>query len=271
MDKGVVDSAVAQAKKFLKLDDKYSNADLRTAYRSLARLFHPDKNPNGRETFEGVKKAYELLCSIEMHVAETDLSNVLLLIKTQSIIYRRFNDRVCDQQYPAYKLLVSVITVPRIVSDAISDLDFELLDVGTVLIYQTCVASIHNALEFVQMDCLPALLSILTFLLRRIKSDMSPPIPDSFLCALRALIIISSLEDGKEALCELSTDFAMAIKETVELVTRIPSAAEAALEIIANCASLQGLQMAFTNVGIIWKLVPFALVTIQYSVIVYSS
>jgi preprotein translocase subunit Sec63 len=32
--------------------------DIRQAYRGLARKFHPDKNPEGREVFEKIQKAY---------------------------------------------------------------------------------------------------------------------------------------------------------------------------------------------------------------------
>ena len=41
----------------LKVGD--GSKDLRRAYRSLARKFHPDKNPAGRETFEAIQNSYE--------------------------------------------------------------------------------------------------------------------------------------------------------------------------------------------------------------------
>ena len=48
----------------------------------------------------------QLLSHIELKVTETDLNNVVLLIKTQNIIYRRFSADVSDQKYPAYPLLI---------------------------------------------------------------------------------------------------------------------------------------------------------------------
>ena len=113
MAKGVEDSAVEDAKNVLGFEGKQvTYADLRRSYKNLARKFHPDKNPNGRQMFEKIRIAYELLSSVDMEVTETDLDNVVLLIKAQNIIYRRFSDAVSDQKYPAFQHLLDVLTVP---------------------------------------------------------------------------------------------------------------------------------------------------------------
>jgi hypothetical protein len=61
-----------------------------------------------------IRKAYDLLSSIELNNIETDFNNVLLLIKTQNIIYRRFPSHVNDQKYPAYDDLISVLLIPQL-------------------------------------------------------------------------------------------------------------------------------------------------------------
>ena len=65
MAKGIVDSAVTDAKKLLLLGERFDNKELRKAYKNLARQYHPDKNPNGREMFEKIHVAYEVGARIE--------------------------------------------------------------------------------------------------------------------------------------------------------------------------------------------------------------
>ena len=125
MKKGIVDSSIQDAKKLLKLGST-TNADLRKAYKHLARQYHPDKNPNGREMFEQIHVAYELLSSIELKLIETDLHHVVLLVKTQNIIYRWYSTFVADQKYPAYKLLCEVLRVPGEDEEPLEGVDLEL-------------------------------------------------------------------------------------------------------------------------------------------------
>ena len=142
MTKGVEDKSVAAAEDLLGLPKgKFNNQDLRKAYKKLARMYHPDKNPNGRDMFEAIHKAYQLLSNVELKLLETDLSDVVLFLKTQNIIYRRFAEAVSDQKYPAYPLLISVLNVPDVSSDVdISEIDSQLVITGTLLCFLTVVS-----------------------------------------------------------------------------------------------------------------------------------
>jgi len=47
----------------LEVDKKASQEDIKSAYRRLARLYHPDKNkvPEAEEIFKGIAEAYSVL------------------------------------------------------------------------------------------------------------------------------------------------------------------------------------------------------------------
>lgn len=66
---------------------------VRKSYYRLAQMYHPDKNANGREIFERVNAAYEFLCSRSVLSANgPNPSNIVLILRTQSILFDRYAD-----------------------------------------------------------------------------------------------------------------------------------------------------------------------------------
>lgn len=66
---------------------------IRKSYYRLAQMYHPDKNPNGREIFEKVNQAYEFLCSRSVWSSGgPDPKNIVLILRTQSILFERYPD-----------------------------------------------------------------------------------------------------------------------------------------------------------------------------------
>ena len=259
MTKGVVPTAVSEAKKILSLPDKFDNGDLRRCYRNLARKYHPDKNPNGREMFERIHVAYELLSNVELKVTETDINNVILLIKTQNIIYRRFADAVSDQKYPAYKLLMTVLNVPPM-GQVIEAPDADLLISGTMLMYYTCCISPLNGKEFVKSGAILKLYEIFVYSIAAFKIPVTADLAKQLLTfGMKAFMSVAQFEVGQEAILELCPKFAENIYDLMCLQKSIPVAAENGIELIARCASIAGLQDAFANAGLIWKLIPMLL------------
>ena len=53
----------------LGVDASATPEEIRRAYRRLAVRYHPDKNPNGREMFEQISRAYETLSDEELRAA----------------------------------------------------------------------------------------------------------------------------------------------------------------------------------------------------------
>ena len=259
MEKGIVDASVDEAKKALEVEGPCSTSTLRSAYRKLARKYHPDKNPNGREKFERIKEAYELLCSIEMEVAETDLRNVLLLLKTQNIIYRRFHDRLKNQQYPAYSLVLKVLKIPHDGAEG-NGFETELLDESITLIFNTCATSIQNAADFINAGYFPSLAEVVGYMLNSSREADTLRLPLSFLFALKAIEIMSRLEEGRNALRDMCPDFAVTIASTINIAPSLPMAALYGLRIMSNSASSVELQKIFVCVGTVWKVLPLIMV-----------
>lgn len=88
---------VQQAYSDLDIDlNKFPKPDesmIRKSYYRLAQKYHPDKNPNGREIFEKVNQAYEFLCSRNVWTSGgPDPNNIVLILRTQSILFERYAD-----------------------------------------------------------------------------------------------------------------------------------------------------------------------------------
>ncbi|KEG15603.1 endosomal trafficking protein RME-8 [Trypanosoma grayi] len=82
---------------------------VRKAYFKLAAQYHPDKNPDGREKFERIQVAYEFLASDTVVSDSPRPHNIALLMRTQSILFRRFSEVMSHYKYAGYGLLLKLI------------------------------------------------------------------------------------------------------------------------------------------------------------------
>ena len=179
------EDACEEARKELGLKGGDGSAELRKAYRALARKFHPDKNPAGRDKFEKIQAAYEMLLPIVekggkivggedsgsddendecsgasekdgdasadgLVGGQSGMSAIALLMKTQVILCKRHGNQIGAYKYPAYGMLMSVLKAsfnkPGCFALA-SRADF--VRIGCELVYQTCLVSPLNAEELV--------------------------------------------------------------------------------------------------------------------------
>ncbi|KAL3096073.1 hypothetical protein niasHS_005832 [Heterodera schachtii] len=85
---------------------------VRRAYFKLAQKYHPDKNPDGREQFEQINYAYEFLTStlVRANSSSTpDMNRIVIIIRAQSIVYKRNLQVLSPYKYAGYTQLIKTI------------------------------------------------------------------------------------------------------------------------------------------------------------------
>jgi DnaJ family protein C protein 13 len=130
----------------LKSDDSVNEVKIRKTYFKLAQKYHPDKNKDGREMFEKVNKAYEYLCNSSKLKDGPDPTNIILLVKTQIILYEYFSELLMPYKYAGYNMLLKTIKTETSDEQLFSK-KYDLLSCSTHLVYQTIRCSALNAEE----------------------------------------------------------------------------------------------------------------------------
>ncbi|KAM7345045.1 receptor mediated endocytosis 8 isoform 2-T2 [Cochliomyia hominivorax] len=131
---------------------------IRKSYYRLAQMYHPDKNPNGREIFEKVNQAYEFLCSRNVWSSGgPDPNNIVLILRTQSILFERYADVLRPYKYAGYPQLIKTIRLETKDDDLFSK-ETQLLTAASELCYHTVHCSALNAEELRREEGIEALL-----------------------------------------------------------------------------------------------------------------
>ncbi|KPA83270.1 putative endosomal trafficking protein RME-8 [Leptomonas pyrrhocoris] len=139
-----------------------SKAELRKAYYQLAAKYHPDKNPNGRETFEKIQRAYEYLVADTVESSAPNPENIFLLLKAQSILFKRCGVILQQYKYAGYDLLLRLIESEFRSPDALHK-PIVLLDPATELCYFTIRNAPLNADELQEENGMHLLAEIATY------------------------------------------------------------------------------------------------------------
>ncbi|KAK3083199.1 hypothetical protein FSP39_016526 [Pinctada imbricata] len=124
----------------------HEESKIRKAYFKLAQKYHPDKNPDGREIFEQVNKAYEFLCSKSKLTEGPDPQNIVLILKAQSILFKRYKEELEPYKYAGYPMLIKTIKMETH-DDALFSKSAPLLAAAAELAYHTVNCSALNAEE----------------------------------------------------------------------------------------------------------------------------
>ncbi|XP_055621008.1 dnaJ homolog subfamily C member 13 isoform X2 [Toxorhynchites rutilus septentrionalis] len=130
---------------------------IRKSYYRLAQMYHPDKNPKGREIFERVNRAYEYLCSRRSNNDGPSPSNIVLILRTQSILFDRYADVLRPYKYAGYPQLIKTIRLETNDTQLFSK-TVPLLSAASELCYHTVHCSALNAEELRREEGIEALL-----------------------------------------------------------------------------------------------------------------
>ena len=240
-----------------------TEAQMKKAYRHLARLYHPDKNPEGREKFIEVQRAFEWLSEKLRNSAEEENGDgprpwrLLLFVRAQCILFARCARALAPFKYAGYPLLLEEIqrslasTGPGLRPTA------PQLESQVQLCWLTCVSSPLNGEELHRCGGLPVLASILRLGMTNLSQDVSPNDPAAAAVAytLRTLAGLSALESVQDAFISSGRLIADILRGC--LYRNAPAITEASLRGCINLAdSHPAVQRHLYKAGALWKFIP---------------
>ncbi|XP_055697619.1 dnaJ homolog subfamily C member 13 isoform X2 [Phlebotomus papatasi] len=132
-------------------------SQVRKSYYRLAQLYHPDKNPKGRDIFVRVNQAYEFLCARTAMTDGPSPSNIVLILRTQSILFDRYAEELRPYKYAGYPQLIKTIRLET-KDEQLFSKSVPLLSAAAELCYHTVHCSALNAEELRREEGIEALL-----------------------------------------------------------------------------------------------------------------
>ncbi|XP_061777667.1 dnaJ homolog subfamily C member 13-like isoform X1 [Nerophis ophidion] len=233
----------------------HEESKIRKAYFRLAQKYHPDKNPDGRDMFEKVNKAYEFLCTKSARILDgPDPENIILILKTQSILFNRHKQELEPYKYAGYPMLIKTITMET-QDDQLFSKTSPLLPAAAELAFHTVNCSALNAEELrrengieILLEALSRCVSVLT---ASSKTDDMAVQVCGHIC--RCYSVAAQFEECREKIIELP----YIIKDLCHILyfgKVLPKTVSLAVQCVSSFAVDFFLQTHLYHAGVLWHL-----------------
>ncbi|EYC29231.1 hypothetical protein Y032_0006g2855 [Ancylostoma ceylanicum] len=229
---------------------------VRRAYFKLAARYHPDKNPEGREMFEKINTAYELLSSDAGRSSMPDAHRIVLFLQAQSIIYSRHSQELSEYKYAGYGQLIRTIDLEANNSSLFQEGGGALLSAAVELANYTLMSSALNAEQLRREQGLEALQTAFDRCVPVITLSSSPTDMAVQVCEhiCNCFGTASSFEACRQRIAEMPTLFGNICR--LLQFPSLPRLSSAAAQCICSMAVDTLLQTQLFQSGVLWQLVP---------------
>uniref|UniRef100_A0A8C7D126 DnaJ heat shock protein family (Hsp40) member C13 n=1 Tax=Oncorhynchus kisutch TaxID=8019 RepID=A0A8C7D126_ONCKI len=234
---------------------QHEESKIRKAYFRLAQKYHPDKNPEGRDMFEKVNKAYEFLCTKSSRIIDgPDPENIILILKAQSILFNRHKQELEPYKYAGYPMLIKTITMETGDEQLFSKTS-PLLPAAIELAFHTVNCSALNAEELRRESGIEVELTTLLAIQRSGSYSLGTKRKQTIVCGqvCKCYSVAAQFEECREKIIELPN----IIRDLCHVLyygKGLPRTAALAVQCVSSFAVDYFLQTHLYHAGVLWHL-----------------